>query len=240
MARKLVLLRHGQSQWNQDNLFTGWADVDLTDQGRSEAAEAARLLVAEGLHFDMAFTSVLKRAIRTLWIVMDGMDRMWVPVWRAWQLNERHYGALEGLNKADTAARQGAEQVEIWRRGFDVAPPPVDLQDPRHPSHDPRYAALTPEELPDAEALGETLARVESFWSRHIVPRLHEGQTILVVAHGNSLRALVKILEGLSEKEIARFDIPTGVPLLYELDEKLRWVAKRYLGRAAAADRATT
>jgi 2,3-bisphosphoglycerate-dependent phosphoglycerate mutase len=230
MSVRLVLLRHGQSDWNLKNLFTGWTDVDLTDQGREEAVEAARLLKEEGLEFDVAFTSVLKRAIRTLWIVMDKMDRMWVPVRRAWQLNERHYGALQGLNKAETVAKHGAEQVQIWRRSYGTAPPPVPDDDERHPRFDPRYASVPPETLPATESLKDTLARVQPYWEANVVPCLKDGQTVLIAAHGNSLRALVKMLDGMSEDEIVGFNIPTGVPLVYRLDSGLRSQGREFLG----------
>jgi 2,3-bisphosphoglycerate-dependent phosphoglycerate mutase len=230
MSVRLVLLRHGQSDWNLKNLFTGWTDVDLTDQGREEAIEAARLLKKEGLEFDVAFTSVLKRAIRTLWIVMDDMDRMWVPVYRAWELNERHYGALQGLDKAETVARHGADQVQIWRRSYGTPPPPLADDDPRHPRFDPRYAAVDPDCLPATESLKDTLARVRPYWDANIVPYLRQGRTVLIAAHGNSLRALVKMLDGMSEEEIVGFNIPTGVPLVYELDRDLRSQGREFLG----------
>ena len=230
MSVRLVLLRHGQSEWNLQNLFTGWTDVDLTEKGREEAKEAARLLAQEGLEFDVAFTSVLKRAIRTLWIVMDEMDRMWVPVYRSWQLNERHYGALQGLNKAETVARHGAEQVQIWRRSYGTPPPPVAEDDPRHPRFDPRYAVVDPSQLPGTESLKDTLARVKPYWEANIVPCMRDGQTVLIAAHGNSLRALVKMLDGMSEEEIVGFNIPTGVPLVYELDSDLKSRGRDFLG----------
>ena len=218
--------------------FTG-EDGKPTGVNIELAAEAARLLAAEGFRFDVAFTSVLKRAIRTLWIVMEGMDRMWIPVRCSWQLNERHYGALQGLNKADTAARYGAEQVEIWRRSFDVAPPPVDPDDERHPSRDPRYAGHVPEDLPASEALRDTLARVESYWRQCIVPCLRDDKTVLIVAHGNSLRALVKYLDHISEEQIVGLNIPTGIPLVYEFDEDLRPTTHYYLGDSRAVAGAT-
>jgi len=241
MSVRLVLLRHGQSDWNLKNLFTGWTDVDLTDQGRREALEAARLLEAEDLKFDVAFTSVLKRAIRTLWIVMDDMDRMWVPVYRAWELNERHYGALQGLNKAETVARHGAEQVQVWRRSYGTPPPPLAGDDPKHPRFDPRYAGVDPARLPATESLKDTLARVQPYWETEIVPFLRAGKTVLIAAHGNSLRALVKMLDGMDEDEIVGFNIPTGVPLIYELDDDLRSLGREFLGdpeAVAAAARA--
>lgn len=230
MSTKLVLLRHGQSDWNLKNLFTGWTDVDLTEKGVAEAAESARLLAAEGLEFDIAFTSVLKRAIRTLWIVMDGMDRMWVPVHRAWELNERHYGALQGLDKKETVARHGAEQVQTWRRSYATPPPPLEADDPRHPAHDPRYAGIDPARLPASESLKDTLARVQPYWEQSIVPSIRAGNRVLIAAHGNSLRALVKMLDGMSEEDIVGFNIPTGVPLVYELDDKLNSLGRDFLG----------
>ncbi|MBS0376395.1 MAG: 2,3-diphosphoglycerate-dependent phosphoglycerate mutase [Proteobacteria bacterium] len=233
-AGKLALLRHGQSTWNLENLFTGWTDVDLTEQGRAEAAEAGRLLAAEGIAFDLAFTSVLKRAIRTLWIALDVMDRMWIPVERSWRLNERHYGALQGLDKAQTTALHGAEQVKIWRRSYDVPPPPLAADDRRHPRFDPRYAALDPADLPATESLKDTLARVLPFWEARIAPELRAGRHVLVVAHGNSLRALVKMLDGMSEPDIVEFNIPTGVPIIYDLDTRLASRGRRFLGDPAA------
>jgi len=230
MSTKLVLLRHGQSDWNLKNLFTGWTDVDLTEKGVAEAAEAARLLAAEGLEFDIAFTSVLKRAIRTLWIVMDGMDRMWVPVHRAWELNERHYGVLQGLDKKETVARHGAEQVQTWRRSYATPPPPLEADDPRHPAHDPRYAGIDPAQLPASESLKDTLARVQPYWEQTIVPSIRAGNRVLIAAHGNSLRALVKMLDGMSEEDIVGFNIPTGIPLVYELDDKLNSLGRDFLG----------
>ncbi len=233
-AGTLALLRHGQSTWNLENLFTGWTDVDLTEQGRAEAAEAGRLLAAEGVAFDQAFTSVLRRAIRTLWIALDTMDRMWLPVERSWRLNERHYGALQGLDKAQTTALHGAEQVKIWRRSYDVPPPPLALDDRRHPRFDPRYAALAAADLPATESLKDTLARVLPFWEARIAPELRAGRHVLVVAHGNSLRALVKMLDGMSEAEIVEFNIPTGVPIIYDLDARLASRGRRFLGDPAA------
>lgn len=238
MGHTLILLRHGQSEWNLKNLFTGWVDVDLTEQGRAEGAESARLLAAEELDFDLAFTSTLKRAIRTLWIVMDGMDRMWVPVTRAWQLNERHYGALQGLDKTETLRRHGEEQLLTWRRSYDVPPPPLADDDPRHPRFEPRYAAIDPAQLPATESLKDTLARVQPYWEEQIAPQIRAGRKVLIVAHGNSLRALVKMLDGLSEEEIVKVNIPTGIPLIYELDDDLKAVSSRYLGDPEAAKRA--
>jgi 2,3-bisphosphoglycerate-dependent phosphoglycerate mutase len=230
----LALVRHGQSTWNLENLFTGWTDVDLTEQGRGEAAEAGRLLAAEGIAFDVAHTSVLKRAIRTLWIVLDSMDRMWIPIRNDWRLNERHYGALQGLDKAQTVALHGAEQVKIWRRSYDIPPPPLSLDDARHPRFDRRYAGLADSDLPATESLKDTLARVEPFWNSIVVPQLRAGQNVLIVAHGNSLRALVKMLDGMSESDIVEFNIPTGVPIVYDLDSTLGSRGRRFLGDPAA------
>jgi 2,3-bisphosphoglycerate-dependent phosphoglycerate mutase len=231
---KLILVRHGQSIWNLENLFTGWTDVDLADQGREEAERAGRQLLAEKLAVDVAFTSVLKRAIRTLWIMLDEMDRMWIPVERSWRLNERHYGALQGLNKAQTVERHGEAQVKIWRRSYDIPPPPLAADDERQPRFDPRYAEVPAEQLPAAESLKDTLARVLPFWHSRIAPELRGGRTVLVAAHGNSLRAMVKMLDDVSESEIVELNIPTGVPLLYELDAQLQPLASRYLGDPAA------
>ncbi len=230
MPGKLILLRHGQSIWNVENLFTGWTDVDLSDQGREEAKRAGRQLLAENLLPDIAFTSVLKRAIRTLWMALDEMDRMWIPVERSWRLNERHYGALQGLNKAQTVERHGDAQVKIWRRSYDTPPPPLASDDPRHPRFDPRYAGVDPALLPSTESLKETLARVVPFWEGRIAPELRAGRNVLVAAHGNSLRAMVKVLDGVSEADIVELNIPTGVPLLYELDANLKPLGSRYLG----------
>ncbi len=234
MTGKLILVRHGQSIWNVENLFTGWHDVDLSVQGRQEAAQAGRELLKEGLAIDVAFTSVLKRAIRTLWILLDEMDRMWVPVERSWRLNERHYGALQGLNKAQTVEKHGEAQVKIWRRSYDIPPPPLDLEDKRHPRFDPRYAGVNPAELPATESLKDTLARVLPYWNSRIAPELRSGRNVLVAAHGNSLRAMVKMLDNVSEKEIVELNIPTGVPLLYDLDAELKPRGSRYLGDPAA------
>ncbi|MEA3175016.1 MAG: 2,3-bisphosphoglycerate-dependent phosphoglycerate mutase [Gammaproteobacteria bacterium] len=234
MPGKLILVRHGQSIWNVENLFTGWYDVDLSDQGRLEAAQAGRELQNENLRPDIAFTSVLKRAIRTLWLILDTTDRMWTPVERHWRLNERHYGALQGLNKAQTVAQHGEAQVKIWRRSYDVPPPPMALDDPRHPRFDPRYAGIDPKSLPATESLKDTLARVLPFWESRIVPELRANKNVLVVAHGNSLRALVKMLDMMSESDIVEFNIPTGIPMLYELDEQLQPVSRRFLGDAQA------
>jgi 2,3-bisphosphoglycerate-dependent phosphoglycerate mutase len=231
---QLILVRHGQSTWNLENLFTGWIDVDLSEAGRAEGARAARELLAAGLTTDVAVTSVLKRAIRTLWIMLDEMDRMWIPVERSWRLNERHYGALQGLNKAQTAALHGEAQVKIWRRSYDIPPPPLADDDQRHPRFDPRYAGVDPRELPSTEALANTLARVLPFWHARIAPELRSGRNVLVVAHGNSLRALVKMLDKISDRDIVELNIPTGVPLLYELDGELQPRGSRYLGDPAA------
>ena len=234
MPGKLILVRHGLSTWNVENLFTGWTDVDLAPAGRTEALEAARQLLAEGLGADLAFTSVLKRAIRTLWIMLDEMDRMWIPVERSWRLNERHYGALQGLNKAQTVERHGEAQVKIWRRSYDIPPPPLADDDPRHPRFDPRYAGVELRELPATESLKDTLARVLPFWHARIAPELRAARNVLVVAHGNSLRAMVKMLDNIADSEITELNIPTGVPLVYELDAELRPLSSRYLGDPAA------
>jgi 2,3-bisphosphoglycerate-dependent phosphoglycerate mutase len=234
MPGKLILVRHGQSTWNVDNRFTGWTDVDLSEQGRQEAQNAGRELVKEKLQIDIAFVSVLKRAIRTLWIMLDEMDRMWAPVERSWKLNERHYGALQGLNKAETVAKHGEAQVKIWRRSYDIPPPPLANDDPRHPRFDARYRNVDPALLPATESLKDTLARVLPFWESRIAQELQAGKNVLVAAHGNSLRALVKMLDNMSEPDIVELNIPTGVPLLYELSPKLRPTAKRYLGDAEA------
>ncbi|HSG63999.1 MAG TPA: 2,3-diphosphoglycerate-dependent phosphoglycerate mutase [Gammaproteobacteria bacterium] len=235
---KLVLVRHGQSDWNLKNLFTGWTDVDLTEQGIDEARRAGRQLREQGYVFDIAFTSVLTRAIRTLWLMLSEMDLMWIPVERSWRLNERHYGALQGLNKAETAAKHGADQVKIWRRSYDIPPPPLETADPRHPCHDPRYRKLDPRDLPGTESLKSTLERVKPYWEDRIAPELLAGQNVLVAAHGNSLRALAKMLEDISEGDIVEFNIPTGVPRVYELDRGLRPLRAEYLGDAAAIEAA--
>ena len=227
---KLVLVRHGQSTWNLENRFTGWTDVGLTDLGKEEAHEAGRLLREGGYDFDVAYTSVLRRAIKTLWIVMEEMGLEWMPVYRAWQLNERHYGALQGLNKAETAEKFGDEQVHLWRRSYDVPPPALELTDERHPGFDRRYAALTPEQLPATESLKMTLERVLPYWHMVLAPAVMSGQRVLVAAHGNSMRALVKYLDGISDEEIPGLNIPTGVPLVYELDEDLKPITHYYLG----------
>jgi 2,3-bisphosphoglycerate-dependent phosphoglycerate mutase len=234
MTGKLILVRHGQSIWNLENLFTGWQDVDLTEQGRQEAVQAGRELLSEKLEPNIAFTSVLKRAIRTLWTILDTTDRMWIPVERSWRLNERHYGALQGLNKAQTVEKHGEAQVKIWRRSYDIAPPALELSDPRHPRFDPRYAEVDPTWLPAAESLKDTLSRVLPFWESRIVPELRAGKNVLIVAHGNSLRALVKMLDMMSESDIVEFNIPTGIPILYELDEQLQPLGRRFLGDPSA------
>jgi 2,3-bisphosphoglycerate-dependent phosphoglycerate mutase len=240
MAGKLILVRHGQSTWNVDNLFTGWTDVDLSPQGVSEATQAAKELQREQLAIDIAFTSVLKRAIRTLWLMLDGLDRMWLPVERSWRLNERHYGALQGLNKAQTVAQHGEAQVKIWRRSYDIPPPALAADDPRQPRFDPRYAGIEPQLLPSTESLKDTLARVLPYWQQRIAPELRAQKNVMVVAHGNSLRAMVKMLDAVPEAEITELNIPTGVPLLYELDAQLKPLGHRYLGDpqaiAAAAE----
>jgi 2,3-bisphosphoglycerate-dependent phosphoglycerate mutase len=240
MPGKLILVRHGQSTWNVENLFTGWHDVDLSDQGRKEAVQAGRELLKEQLTVDIAFTSVLKRAIRTLWLILDEMDRMWIPIETSWRLNERHYGALQGLNKAQTVEKHGEAQVKIWRRSYDIPPPPLDPSDPRHPKFDKRYATVDVAELPAAESLKDTLQRVLPYWHSRIAPELRAGRNVMVAAHGNSLRAMVKMLDNVPEKDIVELNIPTGVPLLYELDSKLTPIKSRYLGDpeaiAAAAE----
>jgi 2,3-bisphosphoglycerate-dependent phosphoglycerate mutase len=232
---KLVLLRHGESTWNRENLFTGWTDVDLSDRGREEAREAGRLLKEGGFVFDVAFTSVLKRAIRTLDIVLDALDLMWIPVAKHWRLNERHYGALQGLNKAETAARYGEAQTKIWRRSYDIPPPPLSPDDERHPSRDPRYGSLAPDELPLTESLKDTVARFLPFWHAPIAPAIRSGQRVLIAAHGNSLRALVKYLDHISDADIVERNIPTGIPLVYELGDDLTPIRSGYLGDPAAA-----
>ncbi len=231
----LVLLRHGESVWNQENRFTGWTDVDLSDRGRQEAAEAGRLLKDGGYVFDLACTSVLKRAIRTLWVALDVMDLMWIPETKSWRLNERHYGALQGLNKAETAAKHGEAQTKIWRRSYDIPPPPLAPDDPRHPSRDPRYRDLRPDELPSTESLKDTVARFLPFWHQTIAPSIRSGRRVIIAAHGNSLRALVKYLDHVSDTDIVELNIPTGIPLVYELDEELRPVRHFYLGDPKAA-----
>jgi 2,3-bisphosphoglycerate-dependent phosphoglycerate mutase len=228
MAGKLVLCRHGQSEWNLKNLFTGWTDVGLTEQGRGEAVGAGQAMNDLDYDIDIAFTSVLKRAIHTLWLMLDELDRVWIPVVRDWRLNERHYGALQGLNKAETAQKYGDDQVHIWRRSYAISPPPLEQSDERHPSHDQRYAGI--DNLPDTESLATTLERVEPYWREVIAPQLRDGKNVLIAAHGNSLRALVKMLDNVSEDEITGFNIPTGIPLAYELDAKLNPLSRDFLG----------
>jgi 2,3-bisphosphoglycerate-dependent phosphoglycerate mutase len=235
---KLVLLRHGQSAWNLENRFTGWTDVDITPQGAEEAHAAARLLAEGGYTFDVAYTSVLKRAIRTLWIVMDDMDLMWLPVIRHWRLNERHYGALQGLNKAETAQKFGEEQVLVWRRSYDTPPPALAADDPRHPGGDPRYATLSGAELPRTECLKDTVARFLPYWHETIAPSVRSGRRVVIAAHGNSIRALVKYLDDVSDADIVALNIPTGIPLVYELDADLRPIRHYYLGDPEEAKRA--
>jgi 2,3-bisphosphoglycerate-dependent phosphoglycerate mutase len=235
---KVVLLRHGESTWNHENRFTGWTDVDLSEKGFVEATAAGELLRKEGYLFDVAYTSVLKRAIRTCWIALDQLDLLWIPVIKNWRLNERHYGALQGLNKAETAAKHGDEQTKIWRRSFDTPPPPLDRDDARHPGHDPRYADLTPSELPATESLKETIERFVPYWQGTIAPEVKKGKKVLIAAHGNSLRALVKYLDGISDKDILELNIPTAIPLVYELDEQLKPIRSYYLGDPEAVKRA--
>jgi len=236
---RLVLIRHGESAWNLENRFTGWTDVDLTEKGIAEAHQAGRLLKEEGYTFDLAHTSVLKRAIRTLWIVLDEMELMWLPVYRSWRLNERHYGALQGLNKKDTADKYGMEQVHIWRRSYDTPPPALETTDARFSGSDPRYKALKPAELPRGESLKNTLERVLPYWHETIVPDLRAGKKLVIVAHGNSIRALVKYLDDVPDNVITELNIPTGIPLVYELDDKLRAVNHFYLGDQDAVAQAT-
>ena len=232
---KLVLLRHGESTWNLENRFTGWTDVDLSERGLAEAAEAAQLLQDGGFDFDLCYSSLLKRALRTLWIVLDGMDRLWLPVERSWRLNERHYGALQGLNKAETAAKFGEAQVKVWRRSYDTPPPALEPADERYPGRDRRYQGLRQEELPLTESLKDTVARFVPYWQGTIAPQVQAGRRVLIAAHGNSLRALVKHLDGISDQAIVELNIPTGLPLVYELDDQLRPVKSYYLGDAEAA-----
>ncbi|NIM02514.1 MAG: 2,3-diphosphoglycerate-dependent phosphoglycerate mutase [Acidobacteria bacterium] len=235
---QLVLIRHGQSTWNDENRFTGWTDVDLTEKGIEEARAGGRLLAEGGFRFDLCYTSVLKRAIRTLWLVLEEMDQMWLPVERHWRLNERHYGALQGLNKAETAEKHGDEQVLIWRRSYDIPPPPLDPDDPQHPSNDERYAGIDPALLPRSESLKCTVERFLPLWHETIAPTIRAGKRVLIVAHGNSLRALVKYLDEVSDEEIVGLNIPTGIPLVYELDDSLKPLSHRYLGDPEAARKA--
>jgi 2,3-bisphosphoglycerate-dependent phosphoglycerate mutase len=232
---RVVLLRHGESTWNKENRFTGWHDVDLTERGRDEAREAGRLLKEGGYAFDVAYTSVLKRAIKTLGIALDTLDQLWIPVIKSWKLNERSYGALQGLNKAETAAKHGEAQTKIWRRSFDIPPPALTVDDERHPSHDPRYKALKPGDLPLTESLKDTIARFMPYWHETIAPTIASGKRVIIAAHGNSLRALVKDLDNIPEAEIVELNIPTGIPLVYELDDNLRPLRHYYLGDPAAA-----
>ena len=235
---KLVLIRHGESTWNLENRFTGWTDVDLTDTGVEQAKNAGRLLKAEGYEFDVAYTSVLKRAIRTLWLALDEMDRTWLPVLKSWRLNERHYGGLQGLNKADMAKQYGDAQVLVWRRSYDTPPPALEATDPRCERSDPRYAKLNPEDVPLTECLKDTVARVIPFWNESMAPAIKAGKRIVVAAHGNSIRALVKYLDGISDADIVNLNIPNGIPLVYELDADLKPIRSYYLGDAEAAAKA--
>jgi 2,3-bisphosphoglycerate-dependent phosphoglycerate mutase len=227
---KIVLIRHGESTWNKENRFTGWTDVDLSEKGIQEANEGGRILREQGFIFDVAFTSVLKRAIRTLWIVLDRMDQMWIPVYNSWRLNERHYGALQGLNKAETAAKFGEEQVKVWRRSYDIRPPALEPADSRYPGHDPRYRDLSQGELPTTECLKDTVDRFLPYWHETVAPVIRSGKRVVIAAHGNSLRALVKYLDNVSDREIVGLNIPTGIPLVYELDAELKPVRHEYLG----------
>ena len=236
--RRVVLLRHGESVWNKENFFSGWTDVDLSERGREEGREAGRGLKEHGFSFDVTFTSVLKRAIRTLWIVLDEMDLMWIPVHRNWRLNERHYGALQGLNKSETARQHGEAQVKSWRRSYDVRPPALQEEDPRHPRHDPRYRHLSQEQLPATECLKDTVARFLPCWHDCIAPAVRCGQSVLIAGHGNSLRALIKYLDDVSDADIVNVNIPTGIPLVYELDEELHPIRHYYLGDAARVQKA--
>lgn len=234
----LVLIRHGESIWNKENRFTGWKDVPLSDRGHEEATNAGRLLLEEGFDFDIAYTSVLKRAIGTLWHILEEMDLMWIPVVRSWKLNERHYGALQGLNKAETAAQHGEEQVLIWRRSYDTPPPALDPSNKRWPGHDRRYQSLDPNEIPTTECLKDTVARVVPYWEQEIVPQIKSGKRLLIAAHGNSLRALVKHLDDISDDDIVGLNIPTGMPLIYKLDAQLNPISRQYLGDPEAVEKA--
>jgi len=235
---KLVLIRHGESAWNKENRFTGWTDVDLTDKGREEAREAGRLMKAEGFSFDIAYVSVLRRALTTLWLALDEMDELWIPVEKSWRLNERHYGALQGLNKAETAAKFGDDQVLVWRRSYDIPPPVLEKSDERWPGHDPRYKNIPEAELPTTECLKDTVARFLPLWHETIAPVVRSGQKVIIAAHGNSLRALVKYLDNVSDEEIISLNIPTGVPLVYELDDELKPIRHYYLGDQSAIEAA--
>ena len=227
---KLVLLRHGESEWNKQNRFTGWKDVDLSEKGVAEAQKAGQVLKEQGFTFDVAFTSLLKRAIRTLWLTLDDMDLMWIPVHRSWRLNERHYGALQGLNKAETAQKYGDDQVLVWRRSYDTPPPALEKSNPHYPGNDPRYGDLSEKELPLTECLKDTVARFLPYWHETIAPTIQSGKRVIIAAHGNSLRALVKYLDEVSEEEIVKLNIPTGMPLVYELDSALKPIKHYYLG----------
>lgn len=236
--KKLVLLRHGESIWNKENRFTGWTDVDLTPKGLEEARSAGQLLRDNGFNFDVAYTSVLKRAIRTLWVTLDQMDQMWVPIHLTWRLNERHYGALQGLNKAETAARFGDQQVLLWRRSYDIQPPALTTDDERFPGYDPRYSHLAKQDIPLTESLKDTVARFLPFWNQTIAPQVKLGQRVIIAAHGNSLRALIKYLDNISDEDIVSYNIPTGVPLVYELDDNLKAMRSYYLGNSAEIEEA--
>ena len=237
--KTLVLLRHGESTWNKENRFTGWTDVGLSEKGVREAIDAGRTLHEDGYRFDVAFTSVLKRAIKTLWLVLEEMDLMWIPVQRSWRLNERHYGALQGLNKAETAERHGMEKTQIWRRSYNIPPPPLTKDDPRFPGNDPRYASLRPDEVPLTECLEDTVERFLPFWHETIAPAVRSGQRVLIAAHGNSLRALVKYLDQIPDEEIAGLNIPTGIPLVYELEDDLKAIRSFYVGDPEVVKKAT-
>jgi len=236
--KKLVLLRHGESTWNKENRFTGWTDVDLSDKGREEAVEGGRVLLREGFVFDVAFTSVLRRAIKTLWLALEELDLMWIPIHNSWRLNERHYGALQGLNKAETAEKHGMDQVKIWRRSYAIQPPPLTKDDERYPGKDPRYALLKPDEVPLTEALKDTVARFLPYWHDTIAPAVREGKRVIIAAHGNSLRALVKYLDNVSDDDIVGLNIPTGIPLVYELEDNLKPIRSYYLGDQEAVEKA--
>ena len=238
VMKKIVLLRHGESVWNKENRFTGWTDVDLSEKGREEAKRSGQLLKKEGYKFDIAFTSVLKRAIRTLWAVLDELDLMWIPVNRSWQLNERHYGALQGLDKSETAKKYGDEQVLIWRRSYDITPPKLDENDERYPANDPKYANINKSDVPLTECLKDTVARFLPLWHNEIAPMVKAGKSVIIAAHGNSLRALVKYLDNISEDEIVKLNIPTGVPLVYELDDDLKPIKHYYLGDQSEIEKA--